>query len=461
MVDRPNILFLIHDQQRYDCIGAANEYPVSTPNLDALAKDGAFFENAYTTNPVCAPARQALFSGRRPEAHGGLFNPDICFPIGSIPEEMPRWTKRFAQNGYATSYIGQWIPDPEHLPCDYGYEHFISRDEIMKLSLAKHHPVYTRGWFGEPSQIPLEDSVTHITARLVCEEIDRLCDSGKPWYIHVDSYEPHLPCRPSAPFDTMYDPDEIPMWGGFADLFEHKPYIQTQQLVNWNVENYTWDDWKQTVALYYGVISQYDDAIGRIVAHLKQTGQYENTVIVYTSDHGDMCGSHRMLDKHYIMYEDVCHVPLIITHPEKIKPFRTKAYTQSSIDFAPTLLDLAGISDASERSGFHGKSLAGLLHGEPYDDPCCAVSAYNGQQFGLYCQRSIKTDDFKYILNSTDIDELYDLRNDPYELCNLIDDPKYKDDLAHLRRELHAELIRCHDPLMNWSSSQLLCGRKL
>jgi arylsulfatase A-like enzyme len=467
----PNILFIMHDQQRYDCIGASRtndtacSYPIHTPNLDKLAADGVFFENAYTTNPVCAPARQALFSGRRPEAHGGLWNPDICFPIGSIPADMPRWTKRFVERGYATSYIGQWIPDPTCTPFDYGFENYIPRSEIIRRTneLCQNDgikPVYRRGFFGEPSQIPLEYSETHVRAGIVTEEIDRLSSEDKPWYIHIDAYEPHLPCRPSAPFDTMYDPDKLPVWGGFYDTFENKPYIQRQQLVNWRIENYTWDDWKQTVSCYYGIISQYDDSIGRIVSHLKKTGQYDNTVIIYTSDHGDMCGSHRMIDKHYIMYEDVCHVPLIIKFAGNSKPQRTRVYTQNTIDLPPTLLDIAGISDIPEREFFHGRSLAGIKDGR-IDDSGQAVSAYNGQQFGLYCERSIKTDEYKYVLNSTDKDELYYLTEDPYELKNVIDDERHSDVLRELRMRLYKELERCGDPILKWCSAQLTEGRKL
>lgn len=458
---KPNILFIMCDQLRYDCVGYSGKYPIKTPNIDALAKDGVFFENAYTTNPVCAPARQALFSGRRPEAHGGLFNPDICFPINSIPKYMPRYTKRFLESGYSTSYFGQWIPDPDSTPADYGYERYVSRAEIDEIALSHKSREYTRGWFGEPSGVPLEYSQSHVTARLVCEEIDRFTDIGKPWYIHVDSYEPHLPCRPSAPFDKMYKPDEIPKWGGFEDNFENKPYIQKQQLVNWGVENYTWDDWKETVALYYGLISQYDDAVGHIISHLKEKGIYENTVIIFTSDHGDMCGSHGMLDKHYIMYDDVCKIPLIITHKGKISPCRAKEYTQATIDFAPTLLDIAEITNAPEREKFHGQSLFGLLYGGEFHDTKAAVSAYNGQQFGLYCERSIRTDKYKYVLNSTDVDELYYLPTDPFELKNVIGEETHKKAVAELRIKLYNELVRCSDPLMKWSSTQLTGGRKL
>ena len=121
---------------------------------------------------------------------------------------------------------------------------------------------------------------------------------------------------------------------------------------------------------------------------------------------------------------------------------------------------LAGIDDVPERKYFHGRSLVGILDGS-FEDTGQAVSAYNGQQFGLYCERSIKTDEYKYVLNSTDTDELYCLAEDPYELKNLINDSRHKAVLDELRLRLFVELERCGDPILKWCRAQLIEGRKL
>jgi len=454
---RPNILFIMYDQQRYDCVEPSGIFPVKTPNIKRIADNGAYFENCYTPIPVCCPARQTLFVGRRPEAYGGLWNPHIVFPIRDTPD-CDRYTQRIKDSGYNTAYVGLWEADPVKSPLDYGFDSYVGRADINRMIAEKHPDVkYTNGYFGEPNPIPLEDAYTHMTAKLACERLDELMAKDEPWYLHIDSPEPHLPCRPSAPFDTMYDPDEIPEWGTNCETFEGKPYIQKQQLINWELENKTWDDWKHTVAMYYGIVSQYDDAIGRILDKLEEGGQLENTIIVYTTDHGDMCGGHRLIDKHYNMYEDITHIPCTIRWDGHIVPGRYTGYMYQCLDVIPTVLSLAGI-DIPE--GHQGSDLSSYLTSGNFDEGRDhIVSTYNGQQFGLYCSRMIKKGDLKYVWNLTDIDELYDLSVDPKELTNRIYDESYAPQIAELRKLLLAELERCGDPIVNWNRKQLSEGR--
>lgn len=454
----PNILFFMYDQQRYDCVGAAGMYPVRTPNIDALAARGAWFERAYTPIPVCAPARQALFTGRRPEESGGLWNPHIVFPLNPQPSGF-RWTKALADAGYKTSLVGLWEMGG-CTPADYGFERYISRAELAREREEHVGAVkFTNGFFGESDPAPLEYNNTHISAWCAIEELRRLHETGKPWYLHIDCPEPHLPCRPSAPFDTMYDPAEIPMWAGFNEDFEGKPYIRRQQLYNWGLENRGWDEWSKTVALYYGMVSQCDDAVGRVLAELDRLGERENTIIVYTTDHGDMCGSHRLIDKHYNMYDDICRVPMVIAWEGHIISRRARGFTHNCLDLGPTLLGLAGIEYPD--GAFHGADLSrALLEGRDTDAKY-AVSTYNGQQFGLFCERMITDGKLKYVWNLTDIDELYDLELDPGELVNRINDDAYAEQAAVLRHELYNELKRCSDGIIGWTERQLTEGRKL
>lgn len=458
--NRPNILFIMYDQQRYDCVSMSGMNPVKTPNLERIADNGVYFEKAYTPIPVCTPARQALFTGKRPESYGGLWNPHIVFPIRSTPSDGYLWTRAVKDSGYNTAYVGLWEADSQKSPLDYGFDSFIGRGDINKIIAEKHPNVnYVNGYFGESNPVPLDDSYTHLTAKFACERIDELSKQDKPWYIHIDSPEPHLPCRPSAPFDTMYDPDDIPMWGSFGETFEGKPYIQKQQLINWELENRGWDEWKHTVAYYYGTVSQYDNAVGRILDKLEETGEIENTIIIYTADHGDLGGGHRLIDKHCNMYEDICHVPLAIRWDGHIKPTRYTGHVHNCLDIAPTLLSLIGLEIPND---FQGVNLsAPLLNGVETDGRNYAVSTYNGQQFGLYCSRMICDSNYKYVWNLTDIDEFYDLQNDPHELTNLIYDEYKKQIIADMRVKLHAELKRCDDPILGWNSNQLLKNRKI
>ncbi len=223
----------------------------------------------------------------------------------------------------------------------------------------------------------------------------------------------------------------------------------------------TWDDWAPAVARYFAMISQVDDMFGRVLAALDAAGAAQNTIVYFTSDHGDMCGSHGMLDKHYVLYDDVMAVPMAVRWPGHIAPGTVvNDYVSQCLDFAPTVEELLGREPPAH---LHGHSLVPLLRGQAQSRrPAYAVASGNGQQFGLYTQRALRTDVYKYVWNLTDTDELYDLQADPGELHNRIADPALADTLADLRRDLRAELIRQEDPFARsgWLDGQLLRGCK-
>lgn len=466
---RPNILILSTDQHRYDCIGYARDYPVKTPNLDRLAQEGMAFTNAFTPAPLCCPARQSLFSGRRAEATGGYWNYDMGFDCAGLEPEDAVWSPRLEELGYNSAYIGKWHVHPEKVPTDYGYQRYFGYEHYDAYIHEKYGEIPT-GWFdseqwffGSTNPLPLEDTPTHYLGAKAMETIREFAKEGKPWHVRLDFVEPHLPCQPAEPFASMYDPAKIPKWRSFEDTFEGKPYIQHQQLYNWRVENATWEDWSKCVARYYATITQMDHSIGRVLELLRELNLEENTLILYMTDHGDMCGGHRMVDKLYVMYDDVLHIPTIACWKGVI-PAGTVCdnFVVPYLDMAPTLLELWG---ENEPEGMHGRSLLPLLMGQEEERPRAhVVSTYNGNQFGLYVQRSLRTHDFKYIWNLTDVDELYDLRSDPEELTNCIRDPQYAEVLADLRRRLHDELKACGDSTLKrglWLHEQLLEGRKL
>ena len=465
----PNLLFIMCDQQRYDCIGYSNIRPVKTPNIDGLAKKGAWFKNAYTPIPVCAPARQSIICGKRPEYYGALWNFHITHPVGEVPQDAYFYTRHIKEQGYNTAFCGKWNVSGSFKPDKYGFDIAVTGGDVsaevdrryFEASGTKTSQInYPNGMLGDPCPIPLESSHTHILAEKTNEIINNFAKRDEPWFVNVDFPEPHLPCRPSAPFDAMYKPEDIEKWGGFDDEFKGKPYMHKQQVINWNLEDISWEKMSRTVALYYGYISQYDDAIGKIIKNLEETGQIENTVIVYTCDHGDLCGSHRMVDKHYVMYEDLVHVPFIIRYDNNITPQIFEGYVHNCLDVVPTVLDYMGIEKPSGDI-LHGESLYNALTESETWERDFAVSTYNGQQFGLYSARSIKIDGYKYVWNLTDIDELYDLNNDPYELENIIYDESQKETLSMLRKKLYGELLRCDDKMIGWTKAQLLENRKM
>ncbi|MGG4035089.1 sulfatase-like hydrolase/transferase [Paenibacillus cisolokensis] len=464
MTRRPNVLVIMSDQHRYDCTGASGRYPVRTPNIDRLAEEGVWFANAYTPIPVCGPARQSFVCGRRPESFGALWNAGLGLPVGSLAPDAYSWARDLQQAGYATAYIGKWDVHPDADPTAFGYGRYVDAEREYAAYRRLRHPDIRLegGWRGETDPVPLADSRTHWLADRARRMLRELSEADGPWHLRVNFAEPHLPCRPSEPFASQYNPADVPPWGSFGDTLSGKPYIQRQQLVNWGVQHAGWDEWAPVVARYYGIVSQMDDAVGLLLDALKEQGEEDNTVVVYTSDHGDMCGGHGMMDKHYVLYDDVVRVPLAIRWPGVAKPGTVcGAFVYNHLDLPPTLLDLLGLPLPPH---LHGRSMRPLLEGEVPDDwRSFAVSTSNGQQFGLFAQRMIRTADWKYIWNPTDTDELYDLQNDPHERENRIAGPGCGKILSALRRELLGELRRTGDGLVagHWLEGQLLRGEKL
>lgn len=455
---RPNILLIVADQHRYDCVGFAGKYPVRTPNLDKLASEGAFFDRAFTPFPVCAPARQAMLTGIMPDSYGALFNYDFI-PVPSIKPDSNLWPSRLAAGGYLTAFVGRWHASMGFGAQDFGYINVYEISQYNDYVNHKYPDVkYLNGWFGEESSLPYEDSQPHYLAEKVCNYIDEYSRTGSPWHVRLDLTVPHLPCRPSKPFSTMYGPEDTAPWDGFGDTLENKPYIQRQQILNWGLENRNWDQWAEVAAHYYAMISQIDDALGIIFSTLEAAGAAQNTVVIYTSDHGDMCGSHGMIDKHYVLYDDILRVPLIIKWPGRTKPRRINEFVSNCMDLPATIAEIAGIETKTGK----GVSLMPLAEGCRQPRPGYCTASSNGQQFGLFTQRCIRTEKWKYIWNLTDVDELYDLENDCGEKINLIKRENMKEAVAWLRKTLHEELLRLDDPFVKsgWLNKQLLENRK-
>ena len=460
---KPNVLLIMTDQHRYDCIGYSGVYPIQTPNIDGLAREGSWFSSAFTPIPLCCPARQALLNGRRPETFGALWNYDLGPKIPALHPDQYSWPRHLRDCGYATSYIGKWHVNPEHDPTEYGFNNFVGTEPYEDFQRSNYPNIaYTGDWFGERDPIPLNGSQTHWLADKAVEAIETHSRSDQTWHVRLDFPEPHLPCRPADPYAQLYNPEEVPPWESFEEHFENKPYIQRQQLYNWRIEDFDWKDWAPIVARYYGVISQVDDAVGKVLAALDHTGQAENTLVIYTSDHGDMSGGHRMMDKHYVLYDDVVHVPLIIRWPAGMSGGTPRhEFVYNLLDLPPTILELAGLEPPTF---LQGRSLVPLLIGETVTDwRQEVVSTYNGQQFGLYTQRMLRDRRYKYVWNATDVDELYDIVQDPGELTNLAGYKGLENVLGRMRRQLYSILIQEGDDLVAnpWLRGQLLNSRKL
>ena len=402
-----------------------------------------------------------MLTGARSEKLGALWNYNQKIPTGMLAADAYSWARELHdQLGYHTGWVGAWEGGYNATPASMGYDVYIPRSEIVR-PMAENYPhcVPTNGFWGQVYDMDKEYAPTHQTAKQVNAMIDSWQDEH-PWLIQMEFTEPHLPCTPVKEFADMYDAASIPQWGGFEDTYENKPYIQRQQRINWNTEDKSWEFFAPVVARYYAWVSQIDDAIGRVLDKLEADGKLDDTVIIYTSDHGDYCGDRRQMDKHYAMYEEITHIPHLWHCPARFEQGLTsQAFNTNALDIPATIMDLVGLQ---KPDSMVGKSLLPVLTGQSETHRDAVMVTYNGQQFGLFSQRMLRMGDIKYTWNLTDTDELYDLANDPYELHNVIADPAYAEVLQKMRHRLLAELQAEDDCMLNgWTVQQLQNGRKL
>ena len=211
------------------------------------------------------------------------------------------------------------------------------------------------------------------------------------------------------------------------------------------------------VGRYLGEISLYDQQIGRVLDVLDELGLSDDTLVVYSADHGDMCGSHGMMDKHYIMYDDVVHIPLIVRLPGRVRAGQScDAFLDNSVDLAYTFVELAGITPPDS---FAGRSVIDAINGKDPNPREDIFATFVGNQFGLLSQRMVRNRRWKYVWNAVAQDELYDLQNDPGEISNLATDAGHAEQLAVMRGRLIAWMKETGDTLLNmWTEAQLAKG---
>ncbi len=459
---RPANVLLIHsDQHRWDCLGVNGHPFLRTPHLDRLAAEGMNFTHAFTPIPICSPARNCLLHGQWSVQHGCIMNSDseaARWPA----DDLPSFSRQLADAGYYTAYVGKWHVSDTRAPEDYGFAHFPGHRAYDAWLNEQGCPPaeYANGWFGETIEGRTPEQ-THLAwcADRTIEYLADAKDSGNPFFIRWDPPEPHLPNIVPEPFASLYPPESIPPWGNFDDPLDNKPIVQRQARKTWKLDDWTWDQWAPIVGRYLGEITLMDREIGRVLDALATLGLADDTLVIYTTDHGDMCGSHGMIDKHFVMYDDIVRVPMIARWPGRIAPGTVcDSFVAHEIDLASTFCQVGQIATPDT---FRGQSLVPLFAGQTNDRPDI-LSMYHGNQFGLYTQRMVRDRRWKYVWNPTAEDELYDLDSDPNELTNRTSDPTCADELARLRARLLDWMREIADPLVNpWIITQLTEGLSL
>ncbi len=469
--DRPNLLFLWTDQQRVDTLACYGNPRVQAPNLNALAAQSTVFERAYVAQPVCTPSRSCVMTGLWPHQSGcrgnniALRADTRCFP------ELLR-----DRADYATGYIGKWhLGDEafaqhgfqEWASTEDGYSAYFSAGRDRNAKSAYHHWLIERGHKPDKKgtfsrkyavTVPVEFGKPAFQGERACGFLD--AHRREPFVLHVNYLEPHTPYQ--SPLSGLHDPEVLPIPASFAhdDDPEQIPRrYRLREIDEGEAE-------LRTIRRHYlGNIACVDRSIGRILARLEQHGLTDNTVIVFSSDHGDQLGAHRMLGKS-VMYEESVHVPLFIKAPGT-RPHRV-ASPWSHVDFVPTLLDLmgqpladglAGRSRALEVRGESSPAQSAFIQwnvgrndesGKATDDGDRGKAAIDAEskRAARECSRAIVTPEgWKMSLSDNDRCLLYDRNADPGERHNLFYRGRHQDVIRRLSKEIHAWQQRTQDPL--------------
>ena len=404
---KPNIVFIFADQMRASAMGAMGNPVVKTPNLDRLAKQGLLLTNAISLQPVCSPFRAQLMTGRYGHTTGVNEN-NIKLPNSEITI-----AEVLKDDGYATGYIGKWHlegtrHDPVAVEDHQGWDYWAVRNVAHDYKQA----VY---W--------LNDS------------IEPVIDNRWEPFVQTDLAIEYIKTNKPRPFILMlsFGPPHPPYW---APPEYVKRYDDANIILRPNVPKGPKNDkLKNKIKKYYAMISSLDDCVGRIMATLDQFDLTENTILVFTSDHGDMLGSQGHRQKRR-PWEESINIPFIIRYPKKIKEGQVKDWLVASVDIMPTMLGLTGTRIPDGVQGIdYSATFTGLEKNERE-----AIFLFNGKPGGgrIPDWRGIRTKEWVFAFHAKGDWVMYDLNSDPYELNNLVDNPKYATKKEELRRQIIA-----------------------
>ncbi len=473
-----NILLLVTDQHRADCLGCAGNSNLRTPHIDLLAGRGIRFTHAFTPTAVCTPARTSLQTGLWAHRHKLTFNPGT-FPTGECHVDPSPDAAFFSQSlkaqGWRMVHIGKWHIGTDVTPPaargyegvyypSYGYPGHPTEPErthphyleyLKQLGLdgfqvtqATRSPDGSRVYAGLQTG-PQEASVPAYLARQTIAAIQSHSRREQPFFISCNFWGPHTPYYLPHRHYHMYDEAQIPPWPNFDCDIADKPAVVRRYGEYWKTGWMNPSDLSRLIGRYYGYISLIDDEIGRILQALEDAGMRDETLILLTADHGGTVGAYRMWDKGFGMYDCITRIPFIISHPA-LRPGISPAFV-SLLDLAPTFLEIAGCPVPPD---LDGKSLLPLLKGEIqslHED--FFITQNYGHQLPFW-QRMVRTPDAKYIFNPTSHDEFYDLSADPWEQRNIIDIVD-RSRLARMRARLRDWMEKNQDPLWFWGRQML------
>ena len=441
-----NFVFLFADDMRPDAVAAFGHPVIKTPNLDGLAREGTVFRRAITGYPICHVSRSEIFSGRSAFRSGYFYRGRDYSPAVKL------WPETMRDGGYETWYVGKWHSPRDPWKCGY-----LETDGLYSAGgggAKAGEATYDykgrlvtgyRGWTfktdarkAEPEKgVGLTPDISARFADAAIRFIERR--PAKPFFLHVNFTAPHDPLLRPPGFEKAYDPDKIPLPGNFAPRhpFDHGNFDgRDEVLLPWPR---TPEDISSELAVYYAVITHLDKQIGRIVRSLKTSGQWDRTVVIFSSDHGLALGSHGLTGKQN-QYEHSIGVPLILAGGglPKGRNVNAQCYLR---DLYPTVCELAGIAIPGS---VESTSLASLFRGPDREVHPFVVGSFTNSQ------RMIREENWKLIWYPHLAKyQLFDLKTDPLEMNNLFTESEQRDRVFTLRNKLENWLRDAGDPLFD------------
>ncbi len=429
---KKQLIFIMTDTQRWDMVNCYRRTGLSTPCIDRLAASGVRYERAYTTQPVCGPARSGLFTGLYPSSNGSWAN---CMALG---DNVHTIGQRLHDNGFATAYIGKWHLDgsdyfgngicPDGWDPDYWYDMRRYLEELGN----NHDRIKSR----MPQSMDYEDIEPEFTYgwRVMQRALDYMEKHRDEDYFLVVSFdEPHGPSLCPQPYASMYEDYEFPKSPAVYDTLEGKPIHQKV----WAAQKPKRDREKFKIKrkYFFGCNSYVDSLIGKVV-----DAAPSDAAIMYTSDHGDLLGSHCLFAKGPAAYDDVARIPFIVRMPGGLHGEVYSRQPVSHINVCPTVMEYFGLPIPKQFEG--GSILRTAYDKDAPADPSFLIEfgrfELDHDHYGGYqLMRCLVKDNMKLVINLLSDDELYDLDVDPYECKNLIGDPAYR----AVRNALHDELL--------------------
>jgi arylsulfatase A-like enzyme len=461
---RPNILFIITDQQRFDCLGCMGHPLLETAHIDSIAKEGVLFDNAYSPSPICSPARSAIFSGRFPPASGVVFN-WVPFKGDAV-----LFTELLQEVGYQTANVGKlhFVPRRKR----FGFQHNELHDACYntyaddgEYSAYVKYLQQTR--FKDDPQAPIrlsdadEESFDNDLFRFImgsnwCEEPYHVTawtareakrfleerEQSKPFFLHVSFFGPHQPYKPPAPWNALYDPADIELPVLFHEEMKNSPIFQHQKAEAAARFRKEFDEstYKELIAAYYGNVAMIDHYVGGILAYLKEHNLWDDTMIVFTTDHGDHLGQYGLFFKG-AMYDSCEKVMLLVKPPTYGKRNRKVTEIVNTIDLYGTMLDAAGVQEW-KTADIEARSLAPFLSTGGQEMP------WDNETYSIIGQHPdtnltmLRTDDLKLIRlargEEPALYELYDMHDPMGEVRNVFDDPACRAKRNEMKERLDA-----------------------